>query len=139
MFYRLLADFIVLIHFLWILFMLWGFGRTIWAIIKKDIKFLQNRFIRTFHLLGILVVGFLIIIGKPCFLTVWEIKLRVISGVPSYTGSFIVHYIEKLVYPDVHPLVVEIPSVIIGGVTLLIYILLPPWKRPREGDGAKLY
>ena len=129
MFYRLLADFIVLIHFLWILFMIWGFGRTILAVIKKDRKFLQNKFIRTFHLAGILVVAFLIIIDKTCFLTIWEIKLRVISGVSTYTGSFIVHYLEKLVYPDVDPLLVEVPSVIIGGITLFIYILFPPFKK----------
>ena len=129
MFYRLLADFLVLIHFSYVLFIIGGYIWTIYSIIVKNKKFISGKFLRTFHLCGILYVALLIIIKKPCPITIWEIELRIISGIPSYTGSFIIHYIEKLLYPDVNPLVLWIPSFIIGGTTLLLYILIPPFKK----------
>lgn len=130
-FYRLLADFLVIIHFIWILFMLWGFLKTIIAIIKNDKKFLSRFILRTVHLAGILYVGILIFIHKPCPLTIWEIKLRVLSGIKSYAGSFIIHYIENLVYPDVPAWVVEIPSIIVGSVSCLFYIIFPPFSKKK--------
>lgn len=125
--YRITADLIVVIHFLWILFMLWGAGRTIWAVIKREKRFLGSMWLRSLHLGGILFVAFFIIIRKPCPLTIWEIRLREISGVESYTGSFIIHYIEQIVYPSVPAWIVNIPSILIGCIILFFYIIYPPF------------
>ncbi|MBU1076755.1 MAG: DUF2784 domain-containing protein [Spirochaetes bacterium] len=129
--YRISADLLVFLHFIWIIFMLWGFGKTVIALLSKNKGFLYNITVRTVHLAGILFVAFFILIDRPCPVTIWEINLRVFSGISSYTGSFIIHYLEKLVYPEVPAWVVNIPSVIIGAASFFLYLIFPPFKRRR--------
>ncbi|MBN1897903.1 MAG: DUF2784 domain-containing protein [Spirochaetes bacterium] len=137
MFYRLLADLIVIVHFLWILFVIVFYFLTLYSLLVKNERFLHLKFLRTVHLAGILMVSVFIFMGEYCPLTWWEIKLRNLSGIISYKGSFIVHYIEKFVYPDVHPLVVQIPSIVIGITTLIFFIIKSPFNK-KEGDGSLL-
>ncbi len=127
--YRIIADMLIVIHFIWIVFMIWVFLKTIISVIKKNYKFLNNVIIRTLHLLGIFLVAIFIIIDKPCPITIWENKFRMLAGETVYKGSFIVHYIEKLVYPDVPPYIVEIPSILIGLITVIFYIFIFPFKK----------
>src|SRR4030067_3712529 len=98
MYYRLLADFLVAPHFLWILFMLAGFVATgIGIFFKRSI--LNWFWFRTLHLAVIVYVGALSLQGKLCPLTVWENQLRAEADpASSYSGSFIIYYIQKLVY-----------------------------------------
>ena len=125
MFYRILADGLVVIHFVWIVFMLAGFALTVRAFWKP--AFFDRWLFRTFHLAGILFVAALEILGRYCPLTVWENTLRQ-SYDPShaYPGSFIIQYIAKLVYPEIGPLVLVIPTVIIAVFTLIVFVLRPP-------------
>lgn len=128
MHYRLLADFLVAIHFLWIIFMLAGFGLTLWGMFLKR-KILDWFWFRTLHLAGIVYVGALSLQGKLCPLTIWENQLRVKAEPTStYSGSFIIHYIEKLVYPEVNPLLLQVATITLGVFTILAYILAPPFK-----------
>jgi hypothetical protein len=48
-----------------------------------------------------------------------------------YPGSFIVHYVEKLVYPEVNPLIIQIPTIIIAAFTVVVFIIRPPAKIKR--------
>lgn len=125
MFYSILADALVVIHFVWIVFILVGFALTVRAFWKP--VFFDWWIFRTTHLAGILFVAGLEILGKFCPLTVWENTLRR-SYDPSHTypGSFIVQYIAKLVYPEVDPLVLVIPTVFIAVFTLIVFVLRPP-------------
>jgi len=67
--------------------------------------------------------------GKHCPLTILENTLRTKYNTElTYHGSFIVYYIEKLVYPDLNSLMIIIPTVIIALSTLVIFILRPPKK-----------
>jgi len=70
--------------------------------------------------------------GKYCPLTLWENTLRA-RYYPDliYPGSFIVYYIERLVYPDVNPLIILIPTVIIAIFTVVVFIIRPPIKLRR--------
>lgn len=123
--YRILADALVVIHFAWILFMLLGFALTIRAFWKPS--FFDRWLFRTLHLAGILFVASLEIFGKFCPLTVWENALRY-SYDPSsdYPGSFIVQYIARLVYPDLDPALLIVPTVLIASFTLVVFFLRPP-------------
>jgi len=125
MFYRILADALVVIHFVWIVFMLAGFALTVRAFWKP--AFFDRWVFRTIHLAGILFVAALEILGKYCPLTVWENTLRhSYDPLQAYPGSFIVQYIAKLVYPEIDPLVLVIPTVFIAGFTLIAFVLRPP-------------
>ena len=147
--YKILADLIVIMHFLWIIFMIAGFLFTVYFVLfnKKfvsasaaleasvppasgpaDKKFIIS-IMRIIHLAGIIYVGALTLLEKHCPLTLIEynLKQRAHSISPvDYHGSFIAEWVEKLVYPDVHPLIIEIPTIIIAVSTLILFIVFPP-------------
>jgi hypothetical protein len=106
--YKLLADFVVFIHFLWVAFLVFG-------------GFLapRNRAIRIFHMAGLVFAFVIQVSGWYCPLTDLEVWLRSrhAPGL-SYRGSFIIHYIEKLVYIEVpHALIV-----VLTGILCALYI-----------------
>jgi len=124
--YRIFADSVIVVHFLFILFMLLGFLLTLYAVLFRE-KFFDRWVFRSLHLLGIFYVASLSILGKYCPLTILENELRSRYAMSSvYSGSFIVHYLEKLVYPDVNPLVIQIPTVFIAIFTIMVFIIKPP-------------
>ena len=88
MLYKIFTDFVVLTHFLWILFLFLG-------------AFLggKNRVLKIFHLLGLSFALFIQIFDWYCPLTHLEGWLRSKHD-PGlfYTGSFIIHYVERIVY-----------------------------------------
>ncbi len=130
MLYRILADLIVVVHLAWILFMLEGFILTLRGFFHKE--FFERWLFRTAHLLGIAYVSTLALMGRYCPLTVWENTLRAKYD-PSlnYPGSFMIYYFEKFVYPDVNPLIIQIPTTFIAVFTVVVFIIKPPEKIKR--------
>ncbi|MBU4311519.1 MAG: DUF2784 domain-containing protein [Candidatus Omnitrophica bacterium] len=127
MLYKILADAIVITHFAWILFMLAGFIFTLCGFFWKEI--FDRWLFRTLHLCGIAYVSLLALMGKYCPLTIWENALRAKYN-PSlvYPGAFMIHYVEKLIYSDINPLVIRIPTTFIGVFTIAVFIFKPPEK-----------
>jgi hypothetical protein len=138
MLYKIVADLIVIIHFGWILFMLAGFSLTVYSTFNVYImrtpqdyckRFFDKWIFRTIHLCGILFVAFLAILREYCPLTIWENTLRRnYNPQTQYPGSFLIHYIERFVYPNVHPLLILIPTVIVAVFTLVMFMIVPPAK-----------
>ena len=138
MLYKILADLVVLIHFAWILFILWGFILTVCNSIfvyvlptakDRGTAFFDRWIFRTIHLGGIVYVALLTALGKYCPLTIMENKLRRQYNTELiYPGSFVVHYIEKIVYPEINFLLFLIPTIIIAVFTVLMFIIRPPLK-----------
>ncbi len=125
---RLLADIILVVHLGWILFMLYGFALTVIALWRPT--FWDRWLFRSIHLGGILFVATLELLGKYCPLTIWEYGLRR-GGADQ--GHFVLDWIERLVYPDVSPLVYLIPTYAIALFTLVMFVWRPPSKfRRRE-------
>jgi len=89
--YGILADIAVLVHFLWILFLILG------AFIG-----VRYRTIKVLHVSGLIFAFVIQITGWYCPLTDLEVWLRSRQA-PSlaYKGSFITHYAEKLIYIDI--------------------------------------
>jgi hypothetical protein len=128
--YKILADTIVVFHFAWILFMLLGFILTLCGFCWKG--FLDRWLFRILHLLGIAYVSALAIMGKYCPLTLWENTLRArYDSTLTYPGSFMIHYAEKLIYPDINPLMIRIPTTFIAVSTVVIFIIRPPARITR--------
>lgn len=117
MFFSLLADLAVLIHALFILFVVGGgilvrrWPRLVWL-----------------HLPAALWGGVIMLTGATCPLTHLEIYWRRLSGAGGYSGSFIEHYLEPLIYPK--GLTTQMQVLMGLGVLLLngaIYFTL--WRR----------
>ena len=125
MLYMILADMIIFMHFIWIFFMLAGFILTLCGFFWKG--FFDRWLFRSLHLFGIVYVSLLAIMGKHCPLTLLENILRAKSDSSlTYSGSFILNYLQRLVYPDINPLIIFIPTVFIAVFTSVIFIIRPP-------------
>ena len=103
---KIFADFVVLVHFLWILFLIFG------ALLG-----VRNKAIKTIHLSGLLFAILIQIFGWYCPLTHLEFWLRSRHN-PSiaYAGSFIVHYMERLVYLEISQ-----TGVLLATIGLIIF------------------
>jgi predicted branched-subunit amino acid permease len=111
MFYKLAADFVVLIHFLWIIFLIFG------VFLGK-----KQQAVKVFHISGL---GFAVIIqifGWYCPLTHLEIWLRQRHD-PLFTssGSFIVYYMEKLIYIALTPGIIFVLTLILISISAYLY------------------
>ncbi len=127
MIYKVLADMIVTMHFAWILFMLIGFIFTLCSFFRKN--FWDRWLFRTIHLFGIVYVSALAIMRKDCPLTLLENALRAkYNPALTYPGSFMVYYVEKLVYPNANLLLILIPTAFIAIFSIIIFIVKPPAK-----------
>lgn len=106
MLYGVLADIVVVIHLLWILFLISGayWGR-------------KRRPVMAVHASGLLFSIAMQVFGWHCPLTHIEVWLRAKQNpLQTYPGSFIAHYAEKLVYIEISPLIIFVLTVILVGV-----------------------
>ncbi len=103
MFYKIFADFVVLVHFLWIVFLLLG---AVWGI--------RSKVIRIIHVSGLSFAVLIQVLGWYCPLTHLEVWLRSKHNPDlSYTGSFIIHYLEEIVY-------LELSQAMVFGLTIIL-------------------
>lgn len=112
MIYKILADGVVVIHFLWIVFLFIG---AIWGI--------RNKAVKIFHLSGLVFAFIIQILDWYCPLTHVEVWLRSKhTSSLTYTGSFIIHYIEKIVYIELSRFLVLLFTFFLCGFNLWIYL-----------------
>jgi hypothetical protein len=112
MLYRILADIVVLIHFLWIIFLFLG---GLWGGRSKAVKI--------FHLSGLSFALILQIFNWYCPLTHLEVWLRSRqdSGL-TYAGSFIIHYVEEIVYIELSRHLILILTLFLCGFNVWFYL-----------------
>ncbi len=88
MLYRLLADAVVVLHLLFIVFGLFGGLLLLW-----------RRWTVLLHLPTALWIALIEFQGWLCPLTPLENKLRILGDDRSYGGGFVEHYLIPLIYP----------------------------------------
>jgi Protein of Unknown function (DUF2784) len=57
----------------------------------------------------------------PCPLTLLENWLEARAGVEPYEGGFLLHYLDRLIYPDVSPTVLTVAGVFVCALNLALY------------------
>lgn len=119
MFYKLLADGVVVVHFFWILFLIFGgfWGR-------------MQRRVRLIHIPALIFAFFIELFDWYCPLTHLEVWLRGrhAPGL-AYNGSFIVHYLERLIYIEVDRWVIVLLTGLLCGVNGWLYFGRKPRQR----------
>ncbi len=120
MIYRLLADLVVLIHFLFILFALFGGLLALW-----------RSLVLWLHIPALgwgLIVEFANLL---CPLTPLENKLSIAGGESGYSGGFIEHYLVPVIYPPgLTPEIQLMLGIIVITVNAAIYaFVLYRWHR----------
>jgi hypothetical protein len=108
--YSALAIFALLLHALFILWVVFG------ALIARS-----RPVLRWLHI-GSLVWGILTeLLPWPCPLTLLENWLEAKAGVEPYQGGFLLHYLDKLVYPDISATFLTVAGVVVCILNLALY------------------
>ena len=119
MVYRLLADSIVILHFLFIVFALFG-----------GFLFFWRKWTILLHLPTAIWICVIEFRGWICPLTPLENRLRLAGGAAGYKGGFVEHYLIPIIYPP--GLTREIQLILGGlamGVNLAVYFfVIRSWK-----------
>ncbi len=104
------ADMVVVLHLLWIVFLILGAlpGRR-WAWVKWV------------HLASLAYSIALQAFGWICPLTYLEVWLRTLSGAQPYEGTFIRHYAEQIVYAEIPRAALLIGTLVIVAFSSWMY------------------
>ena len=109
-FYSALAICVLFLHALYILWVIFG------AFLARS-----RPILRWLHV-GSLVWGILTeLLPWPCPLTVLENWLERNAGVEPDHGGFLLHYLDKLIYPNISSQLLTVAGVIICGLNLAFY------------------
>jgi hypothetical protein len=108
--YSSLAICVLLLHALFILWVVFG------ALLTRS-----RPVLRWLHIAS-LVWGILTeLLPWPCPLTDLENWLEGKAGVEPYQGGFLLHYLDKLVYPDISATVLTVAGVLVCLLNLALY------------------
>ena len=124
--YLLLADLTLFTHVLVVAFVISGLlmilagGALKWA-------WVRNPWFRLAHLSCIGVVVMQAWAGVICPLTTLEMWLRAQAGAQVYSGSFIAHYLDNILYYDLPSWVFTLAYSSFGALVLVSWF----WVRPR--------
>ena len=111
MVFKILADIVVLIHFVWILFLFLG---AFWGV--------KNKAVKIFHISGLLFAFLMQIFDWYCPLTHLEVWLRSKHNPDlTYTGSFIIYYVEKIVYLEISHSLLILFTILLCGTNAWLY------------------
>ena len=108
MVYRLIADLLLLAHFCFVLFTVFG-----------GLAVLRRRWLWKIHL-PVVVWGFLVqYVVWTCPLTAWENYFRQMGGEAGYEGGFIEHYVSTMLYSSMTP-----QFHLLLGISLIVFNLM---------------
>ena len=135
--YLLAADAILYGHLLFVLFVVLG---LLLILAGKPLAWpwVRNPWFRLAHLLAIGVVVVQSWLGQVCPLTRWEMALRTKAGDATYTGSFIAHWVESLLYYQAPTWVFAACYTAFGTLVLAswFWVRPRPFGRPRNSGAA---
>jgi Protein of Unknown function (DUF2784) len=108
--YSALAILVLFLHALFVLWVVFG------ALVTRS-----QPVLRWLHVAS-LVWGILTeLLPWPCPLTLLENWFEGKAGVEPYQGGFLLHYLDKLVYPDISATVLMVAGVVVCILNLLLY------------------
>jgi Protein of Unknown function (DUF2784) len=134
--YSLLADGILVLHGLIVFFNLAALPAT-WLGYFCGWTFARNFSFRITHLALIAFISIENALGTICPLTTWENHLRVKAGLnPRYQGTFVAHWLHRLIFYDCDQKVFAIGYGIFLGLVLLTLFFIRPrppgWWRKKS-------
>ena len=121
------ADLLLLVHVLFVAFVVFGLALILigklfdWALVR-------NPWFRFTHLAAIGIVVLQSWVGVICPLTTWELALRQRTDEVVYSGSFISHWLESLLYFQAPVWVFTVCYTVFAGIVVVCWF----WVRPRR-------
>lgn len=120
--YSLLADAILVIHFAFVVFVVFGFMLIVLGLLARW-SWVHNRKFRITHLGAILVVVLQAWLGQLCPLTIWETELRRLAGQSGYEESFVEHWLHKVLFYQAEPWIFTVTYTCFGVLVVLVWFL----------------
>lgn len=121
MLYRALADLVLLLHGLFVVFAVAG-----------GLLVLRWRWALALHLPAALWAVAVELFGLFCPLTPLEKSFRQAAGASGYPGGFVEHYLLPLLYPGgLTPAVQLVLAALVVAANLVVYAVV--WRRLRSG------
>src|SRR5512136_2373288 len=118
MFYPIAADIVIVIHFIWIAFVILGFPVLLW---------LNSARWRLIHLAAVIWMVLMQLTRSICPLTHLEAWIKSEGqGAEVYSGKFIIETMERLIYVDN----VTLEKILYATGVYLALIVLSFWFRP---------
>jgi len=132
--FTLAADFVLFLHVLVIIFNVFG---LVLIFIGNVLSWhwIRNPWFRLIHLFMIFVVVLLSWLNFICPLTSIEMALRTRAGDTTYSGSFISHWLESILYYQASPWVFIVGYTIFGIMVVASWFMI----RPRTFSNQKIY
>jgi len=126
--YQVLADWVLLIHILFVCFVVGGILLILVGGIRQW-SWVRNWWFRVVHLCCILIVVAQSWLGLVCPLTILEMKLRLQAGNELYEGSFIQFWLERILYYEAPAWVFVLVYTLFGSLVLVTWLRFPPRRK----------
>ncbi|HWB12152.1 MAG TPA: DUF2784 domain-containing protein [Pirellulales bacterium] len=128
--YSLLADVLVVLHLLYVAFIVIG---QIAILVGAWLhwSWVRDGWFRWTHLAAIMVVACEAVAGIVCPLTAWESQLRRLAGEVPAAGSFVGRGVHAILFFDLPPWVFTTAYVLFAVVVLATLRLVPIRRRDR--------
>lgn len=125
--YLVAADAILVVHVAFVAFVVFGLVLILIGRLRGW-EWIRNPWFRWAH---VLCIGFVVIqswLGAICPLTIWEMALREKAGDAVYSGSFIAHWLESILYYRAPEWVFMVSYTLFGLLVVASWL----WVRPRR-------
>ena len=135
-FYRFLADIVLVAHFTIVLFVI---GGLVLIVLGNWLRWswVNGVWFRAAHLASIAIVVAESWFGITCPLTTLEVWLRGSAGSSSYRKGFIEHWVQRLLFFDAPSWVFVLAYSIFGLLVVVAWWLFPPrFSRVRNESGT---
>lgn len=122
---RTFADCVLIVHVSFVAFVVLGLllilvgGACGW-------HWVRNPWFRAAHLAGIALVVVQAWLGIVCPLTTLEMWLRELGGDETYSGTFIAHWLQKLLYYQAAPWVFAVAYTLFGLAVVASWVKVRP-------------
>jgi len=137
LFYGILADVLVAIHFAIVAFVVLGLLAILGGVACKR-SWARNFWFRLVHLVAIGFIAIEGFLGMDCPLTIWEQQLRDAAGQNFSGDSFMSRLIHRILFVNVDPEILNVCHIAFGALVLATFLLAPPrWPRRHKLESTK--
>lgn len=126
--YQLLADLVLALHSGVVIFIVLGTVLII-AGNLRGWRWVNHFWLRFVHLAGMLSVAIGTWLDITCPLTDVERWLRIKANAETYSGSFIGHWLQQLLFYDFAPWVFVLTYTLFGLLILALWWIFPPRRK----------
>jgi len=123
--YLLAADAVLVTHTLFVGFVVFGLAFILVGKFRSW-DWVRNPWFRYAH---VVAIGFVVIqswAGAMCPLTTWEMELRVKAGDATYSGAFVAHWLESILYYRAPEWLFTVCYTVFGLLVVATWYWVPP-------------